>query len=606
MATWKKLVVSGSNISQLNNDALYISASQVPAAGNSFSTASFNGTDLLADSSQGTLNFASGSTGLNIVATAGTDTLTFDLVSVPNASLANSAITIAGTSTELGGSITADTIAGQISATTITNDQLVNDSITVGTTEIDLGTSSTTLAGLTSVTSTSITGSLLGNVIGNVTGNVTGTITSTSVLANGVTATTQTQGDNSTKVATTAYVDAVATAADLDLSGDGGTITAVDLDSQTLAFSGADGIQVSASAQAIGVSIADASITNAKLVNDGITIAGVDTDLGGTITADTIAGAISNNIITPAQLTVDTISGIGLGNSLNALGADNTSIEFFNGPNSYDGSTATTLRVGALGITNAMLQGSIANNKLTNSSITIGAATVALGGTTTLAATEFNSGSFSGSFQGDGSLLTGIASTLNFTDGSNPQGLDLKTDTLVIAGTSNEVEVNTTINDQITIGLPDDVTIGNDLVVTNDLTVTRDAVFSRNITVLGTASFQSTEDLDVKDRFIRLASGSNAAGDGGIVIQQTNNLDGEVFGFDSVAGTEGRWGVSGSFDASQNAFVPDAYMAEILEGVVDTAGAIAAAVPSRYNENGNIYVDTSKTLATDANIWIYA
>ena len=114
MATWKKLVVSGSNISQLNNDALYISASQVPAAGNSFSTASFNGTDLLADSSQGTLNFASGSTGLNIVATAGTDTLTFDLVAVPNASLANDGITIAGQDISLGGSITADTINAAI------------------------------------------------------------------------------------------------------------------------------------------------------------------------------------------------------------------------------------------------------------------------------------------------------------------------------------------------------------------------------------------------------------------------------------------------------------------------------------------------------------
>ena len=600
MATWKKLVISGSGNLQLNNDAGYITS---VTAQHAFVTASFNGTNIEANTSQGVLNFTEttgGSTGLQITADTNTNTLDFGLANVPNSSLTNDGITIAGVDTSLGGFITADTIAGQIGSGIISNAQLANDTITIGSTSIALGDANDTFVGLNSVTST--------DFVGNLAGNVTGTILPGSALANGVTAFTQTPNDNTTKVATTAYVDASATAADLDLSGDGGTSTSVDLDSQVLQFVGSDGLQISASSVGpiMELGIADAKITNAKLVNDGITIAGVDTSLGGTITADTIAGAISNNIITPSQLTVDTISGIGLGNSLNALSADNTSIEFFNGPNSYDGSVVTTLRVGALGITNAMLQGSIANAKLTNSSITIGNATVALGGTTTLAATKFNSGSFSGSFQGDGSLLTGIASTLNFTDGSNPQGLDLKTDTLVIAGTSNEVDVNTTTNDQITIGLPDDVTIGNDLVVTNDLTVTRDAVFSRNITVLGTASFQSTEDLDVKDRFIRLASGSNAAGDGGIVIQQTNNLDGEVFGFDSVAGTEGRWGVSGSFDASQNAFVPDAYMAEILEGVVDTAGAIAAAVPSRYNENGNIYVDTSKTLATDANIWIYA
>ncbi len=69
---------------------------------------------------------------------------------------------------------------------------------------------------------------------------VTGTLTATSitgVLADGVTATTQTLGDNSTKVATTAYVDAQVTASDLDFAGDSGT-GAVDLDSQTFTIAG--------------------------------------------------------------------------------------------------------------------------------------------------------------------------------------------------------------------------------------------------------------------------------------------------------------------------------------------------------------------------------
>jgi hypothetical protein len=48
---------------------------------------------------------------------------------------------------------------------------------------------------------------ILGNLIGDVTGDLTGNVTATSVLADGVTATTQSDGDNSTKVATTAYVD---------------------------------------------------------------------------------------------------------------------------------------------------------------------------------------------------------------------------------------------------------------------------------------------------------------------------------------------------------------------------------------------------------------
>ena len=76
----------------------------------------------------------------------------------------------------------------------------------------------------------SISVNLVGNVTGNVTGDLTGNVTATSVLADGVTATTQSYGDNSTKVATTAYVDAQVTAEDLDFVGNTGT-GSVDLDS---------------------------------------------------------------------------------------------------------------------------------------------------------------------------------------------------------------------------------------------------------------------------------------------------------------------------------------------------------------------------------------
>ena len=90
MATWKKVAVSGSNISQFNNDAGYVTS---VTAQNAFATASFNGTLLLADGANGNLTFASSSNqGLTISASAGTDTLTFGLSAIPNASLANSTI----------------------------------------------------------------------------------------------------------------------------------------------------------------------------------------------------------------------------------------------------------------------------------------------------------------------------------------------------------------------------------------------------------------------------------------------------------------------------------------------------------------------------------
>jgi len=67
-------------------------------------------------------------------------------------------------------------------------------------------------AAATVATTLGVTGVLTasGGVTGDVTGDLTGEVTATGTLANGVTAHTQTAGDNSTKVATTAYADAVA------------------------------------------------------------------------------------------------------------------------------------------------------------------------------------------------------------------------------------------------------------------------------------------------------------------------------------------------------------------------------------------------------------
>jgi len=405
MATWKKISVSGSNISQFNNDSGYLTS---VTAQHAFTTASFNGTNLLADSANGTLNFTSGSggeAGLLITATAGTDTLDFSLgtASVPNAAL-------------------------------------VNDGITFGSADISLGDT---------VTQLSLTG-------------FTGSLSATSVLADGVTATTQTSGDNSTKVATTAYVDAVATAADLDLVGDGTTTTAVDLDSQTLTFTGQDGLQLSASAQTITATIADGGIANAKLTNDSITIGDTSVALGETITA------------------------------------------------------------------------------------------------------------FSGSFEGDGSGLTGTGGSIISGDAADNQ--------VAVFNSSNTIDgyAQFTFDD-----------------ATNLLTVTGDQLITGDLTVQGTASFQNTTELQVADRFILMASGSNSTGDGGIVVQQNTQNVGELFGFDS--GTT-RWGLDSAFNASATAFTPEAFMAAVVEG----AGTDPDAAPARYDKKGNIFV------GTDEGIWIYS
>ena len=60
-----------------------------------------------------------------------------------------------------------------------------------------------------------------------------------------------------------------------------------------------------------------------------------------------------------------------------------------------------------------------------------------------------------------------ISTSFDITDGSNTQTVS-GGDTLTVNGTTHEVEVAVSAADTLTIGLPDDVTIGSDLTVTND------------------------------------------------------------------------------------------------------------------------------------------
>ena len=129
-----------------------------------------------------------------------------------------------------------------------------------------------------------VTGNLTGDVTGNLTGDTTGNVTATSVLADGVTATTQTAGDNSTKVATTAYVDSVSVDDDLNFAGDSGTGT-VDLDTQTFTVGGTTNeIVTSATGQALTIGL-PSSIT--------VDVVG---DLTGNADTATTAGALSSAV----------------------------------------------------------------------------------------------------------------------------------------------------------------------------------------------------------------------------------------------------------------------------------------------------------------------
>jgi hypothetical protein len=176
-----------------------------------------------------------------------------------------------------------------------------------GTGSVDLDSQTLTIEGTTNEVVTSASGQTLtiglpSTINVDVQGDLTGNVTATSVLANGVTATTQATSDNSTKVATTAYVDAAITAEDLDIAGDTGT-GAVDLDSQTLTIAGtANEIETSASGQTITIGLPSTITANVT--------GNVAGDLTGTVltaaqTNITSVGTLSSLAVS-GNLTVDT------------------------------------------------------------------------------------------------------------------------------------------------------------------------------------------------------------------------------------------------------------------------------------------------------------
>lgn len=133
MAEWKKVAVSGSNISQFNNDAGYVTSVTTTEA---YATASINGVELLASSATSSFSIVTGSagTGLTISGSISNDTITFDLANIPNGTLANSSVTIGTTTINLGDTVTQINGLGVTGSFTgsFTGDATLNNAVSQG------------------------------------------------------------------------------------------------------------------------------------------------------------------------------------------------------------------------------------------------------------------------------------------------------------------------------------------------------------------------------------------------------------------------------------------------------------------------------------------
>ena len=191
-----------------------------------------------------------------------------------------------------------------------------------------------------------------------------------------------------------------------------------------------------------------------------------------------------------------------------------------------------------------------------------------------------------------GTGLSAASAVMSVDYGSSAGNAVEGNTTITLTQTSGEIDITGTAAQALggapsyTIGLADTIS-GNRTFSGDTITINKDLV------VQGTASFQSTTNLEVSDRFVLFASGSTSTGDGGIVVQQDTQDIGELFGYDS--GTT-RWGVTGSFSADGSAYTPDAFMATVVEGAANDPTAVV----SKYTKKGNIFV------ANNEDIYIYS
>jgi len=274
------------------------------------------------------------------------------------------------------------------------------------------------------------------------------------------------------------------TSQDLDATTDSGTIDVL-LGSETLTVAGGSGISTSATGTTITVAGDDASTSSkgvASFSSDDFSVSsGAVTIKSGGVTNTQLAGSIANSKLSNSSVS---FGGVSL-----ALGASDATPAF-------DLTDATNYPTSSLSgtITNAQLAGSIANSKLSNSSVSFGGISLALGASDSTPAfdlsdaTNYPTTSLSGTIT-NAQLAGSIAnsklanSSITVSDGSNTTATALG-GTITFSGTSNEVDVAES-SGTITIGLPNDVTIGQNLTVTGDLTVngTTTTVNSTTVTI---------------------------------------------------------------------------------------------------------------------------
>lgn len=307
------------------------------------------------------------------------------------------------------------------------------------------------------------------------------TFSGTVSLGSNATATTQTAGDSSTKVATTAYVDAAIVSANysFDVAGDGGTPQTID-DEETFTIAGGTGLTTTAGATNTITVDLDNTAVSAGSYGSSTAIPTFTVDAQGRLTAAGEANVATTLGIADDNANSDTVDL--LNDTLTFSEGEGIDVTVSNNTVTISGEDATDTNKGVA---------SFSSSDFSVSSGAVSILNVNLGTQTT------------GDYVESLVAGTGVTLTSNSGEGSTPTvaiGQDVSTTSNVTFGT---------------ISTTGDVGVGGDLTVTGDLTVN------------GTVTTVNSTTVTVDDKNLELGATTSptdtTADGGGITLKGTTD-----------------------------------------------------------------------------------
>ena len=211
-------------------------------------------------------------------------------------------------------------------------------------------------------------------------------------------------------------------------------------------------------------------------------------------------------------------------------------------------------------------------------------------------------GSFSGSFKGDGVNILGVVSSSYALTASYASNVPV-TASFALTASNIFPAITNNVNNYILSATGEGIINGESNLSFDGtlLTVTGNTTITGDLTVAGTASFTNVDNLNIRDKFILINSGSATLADSGWVTQYNAAGSGSAFYLEANStGVYGRFAVAYDVIGTSTSLNADEY-------VVTARVSASAAIPANptwggsSNGSGNMFINS-----LNGDIYIYS